>query len=73
MQEVLGILADCANDVVFPGYPYGLLMVDKIARVSNQEKEFLLNLFKARAGKSWRRFKMAVSALNSHDKLDKVS
>lgn len=72
MKEVLGILASCSNDVVFAGYPYGLLMADKIARVDNHEKEFLLTLFQARAGNSWKRLRMAVNALNSHDKLDSI-
>lgn len=71
-EEVLSTLAGCSNDAVFPGYPYGLLMVDKIARVSNQEKNFLLTLFKARAGKDWKKITFSVNSLNSHDVLDNV-
>jgi len=41
-------LIDNCNDALFLGYPYGLILADKLARVSNQEKnslkmKFLLN------------------------------
>ena len=73
LKHVLGVLASYSKDSVFPGYPYGLLLVDQVARISNEERNYLLNTFEGRAGKAWLRVKMAVNALNSHEKLDKVS
>lgn len=73
MNKVLSVLAAYSKDSVFPGYPYGLLLVDRIARVTNEEKEYLLTLFKVKAGKSWRRLEKALNVLNSHEKLDSVS
>ena len=47
-EEILPLLIYNSNDALFLGYPYGLILIDKIARVSNQEKnslrmKFLLN------------------------------
>lgn len=39
--ELLNILSKNSKDPVFLGYPYGLIMVDKLARVTNNEKEYL--------------------------------
>ncbi|MBW2996411.1 hypothetical protein KY332_03865 [Candidatus Woesearchaeota archaeon] len=72
MMDVLGMLAGQANDAVFPGYPYGLLMADKIARVSNEEKEYLLTLFKAHAGSKWNKIKNGLNVVNAHDVLDNI-
>jgi len=33
-------LADNSTDFAFPGYPYGLVMADKFARISNNEKQY---------------------------------
>ncbi len=34
-------LSTNSSDGTFPGYPYGLIMVDKLARVKNEEKNYL--------------------------------
>ncbi|MBR9691707.1 hypothetical protein GOV06_02880 [Candidatus Woesearchaeota archaeon] len=71
-NEVLGGLAANSNDNVFPGYPYGLIMVDKLARVSNEGKDYLLTLFKANAGKKWGKLKTNLNVLNAHEILDNI-
>jgi len=43
-KSVLGCLLDNCRDISFPGYPYGLILADKFARVSNKEKEYLQNI-----------------------------
>jgi len=40
-KEVLPFLITNCNDALFLGYPYGLIAVDKLARVSNAEKNSL--------------------------------
>lgn len=72
LKETVEVLAAYSKDAVFPGYPYGLILVDRIARVSNQEKGFLRTLFEAKAGKSWKRLKTALNAQNSHEMLDSI-
>ena len=47
-KEYLSYLVSNCNDALFLGYPYGLIFVDRMARVSNSEKnslkmKFLLN------------------------------
>jgi len=41
--KVLGFLAVNARDAMIPGYPWGLVRADMLARVSNQEKEYLMH------------------------------
>ncbi|MBW2993176.1 DNA double-strand break repair nuclease NurA, partial [Candidatus Woesearchaeota archaeon] len=53
IEEILEQLAKNCSDAVFPGYPYGLILADKFARISNKEKEYLLTVFQAKAGKTW--------------------
>ena len=38
VSAVVNALATTAIDLSFPGYPYGLVMADRLARVSNEEK-----------------------------------
>ncbi|MEE9525395.1 MAG: DNA double-strand break repair nuclease NurA [Candidatus Woesearchaeota archaeon] len=73
VDEVLGMLRANANDAVFPGYPYGLVMVDKIARISNEEKDYLLTIFKSQAGKKWEKISRSLNMLNAHEILDNIS
>lgn len=40
-KEILPYLIRNCNDALFLGYPYGLILVDKMARVSNEEKNSL--------------------------------
>ena len=44
-KEVLPHLIQNCGDALFLGYPYGLLLADKLARVSNQEKSSLMMRF----------------------------
>jgi hypothetical protein len=73
MDNVLGILASNSNDAVFPGYPYGLIMADKLARVSNSEKDYLLTLLKAKFGRRWKDVEASLNVMNGHDVLDRIS
>jgi hypothetical protein len=37
IEKYIGLLAECAKDASFPGYPYGLIDADRFARVSGIE------------------------------------
>lgn len=71
--EALKSLIPYSNDPVFPGYPYGLVYVDRFARISNQEKEFLKTQIITKLGKDFEKIKKYINALNAHDVLDNIS
>lgn len=73
IEDVLNLLIANSNDSVFPGYPYGLILTDIFARVSNEEKDYLLTKFQLKAGKSWDKIKTSINVLNCHSILDKIS
>lgn len=68
----LGCLMKNSNDAVFPGYPYGLILADKIARVSNEERDYLLTKIKAKFGENWKTIEKSLNVLNGHSVLDKI-
>lgn len=70
--EVLGVLVRNSKDYVFPGYPYGLLVADRFARVSNKEKDYLFTMLKTKFGARWSKVENHLSALDAHDILDSV-
>jgi hypothetical protein len=68
--NILQSLVNNSQDALFLGYPYGLLAVDKIARISNNEKSslkmrFLLNT----ENKEIARY---ITTSNAHDILDTI-
>lgn len=67
MQEVVSALAASANDVVFVGYPYGLVVADQLARVSNREKELFQSVFSQYVGTDF-----ATDAVDAHNILDRI-
>src|SRR3989344_846368 len=40
-KEVLPYLPELSKDALFLGYPYGLILADKLARISHQEQKSL--------------------------------
>jgi hypothetical protein len=69
---ILGEIAFISNDPVFLGYPYGLIEADKIARVSNREKEILRIEMSAKMGKKWLDLEEKERAVNAHSILDNM-
>jgi len=72
-EELNGILKKQSNDPVFPGYPYGLLEADRLARVSKKEQEYLRTKFMTKFGKSWRNVKTYLRTKDAHEILDSIS
>jgi hypothetical protein len=67
---ILSSLLEHSTDSLFVGYPYGLVFVDKLARITNKEKDaqkmqFLLN-------KNNSKIAAYVHATNAHDILDSM-
>lgn len=72
IAEALEQLAKNANDAIFPGYPYGLLLADQFARISGREKDYLVTMFQIKAGKLWERLKQQINTKNAHSILDSI-
>ena len=70
-KEVLPHLIHNSNDALFLGYPYGLIFVDQIARVSNSEKNSLKMNFLLR--KDNQEIAEYLSTSNAHEILDNIS
>ena len=49
--KVFGFLAVQSKDLVLPGYPYGLIKADRLARVSESEKAYHRTRFLSRLPK----------------------
>lgn len=72
IQELLSLLSENASDPVFLGYPYGLVIADKLARVSNQEREYLLTMLMSSSGEKWKDIKKQCNSVNAHSILDNI-
>ncbi|MBI2137015.1 DNA double-strand break repair nuclease NurA [Candidatus Woesearchaeota archaeon] len=72
IPELVAELAENSKEITFPGYPYGLIMADKMARISEKEAECLKAKIAATAGKNWGAIGRSLSALNAHEILDSI-
>ena len=72
LNGLLACLALHAREATFPGYPYGLIEADRMARVSNQQRRYHRTLLESRLGKQWHSLKEAMSSLDAHDILDSM-
>lgn len=72
-EELLSQLAANSSDPVFLGYPYGLIEVDRIARVSNKEAEYLKTKLMIEFGKDWEQIRKLENTNNAHKILDSIS
>ncbi len=69
VEDVLGHLAFQARDPIFLGYPYGLVDADKMARVTDEEVEYLRNMGDNKMSKT---FRDKVNSSNAHDRLSEI-
>jgi hypothetical protein len=70
--ERLRVLAHYSHDLIFPGYPGGLVLADRLARVSNEERESLRVHAKTLLRELRERVVNAEAAKDSHDILDSL-
>lgn len=66
--EVLPYLLPNSRDALFLGYPYGLILADQLARVTNEEKNSLRMNFLLR--KENKEILQYVNSINAHEILD---
>ncbi len=70
LPSLLPFLVEHSQDAVFLGYPYGLILADKLARVSNEERNALrLNFLLRKENKGIVDY---LQATNAHDILDRL-
>ncbi len=72
VNALLSALAQNSTDPVFYGYPYGLIDVDAVARISDEEKQMLQTTFSVKLGKEWQEFSKRLSSMDAHEILDKI-
>ncbi len=70
--DLLSMLRSYSTDPVFLGYPYGLIKVDSLARVSIKEAEFIKMKIVSKLGKGFKELEGALNSLNSHSILDNI-
>ena len=70
-EEAINELASNCADPIFIGYPYGLVEADRIARVSNQEKEMLKTTILVKLRN--KNIEKYLNSVNAHEILDKIS
>lgn len=70
--KIIGTLSAHSKDPIFPGYPYGLIKADQLARVSNQEKEYQRNLLIGKLGNKWEILRNKIDAPDAHKVLDTI-
>lgn len=71
-ENIISLLAANSTDPVFLGYPYGLIVADRMARITNKEVELLKTRFRIAAGKNWTKINNYLRTKNSHDILDNI-
>ena len=68
MEAATALMA--VNDPSFPGYPYGLVEADFLARITHREQRAMIELLRTRLGNAWQSHS---GALDSHSILDSLS
>lgn len=72
LGKLLAALRDQSNDATFPGYPYGLIMADRFARVSDNDAEVTKSKIAATANAEIKELLRQEKALDAHSILDRM-
>jgi len=74
IENIISAIAENSKDIAFPGYPYGLIDADKLARVTMTEQTS--NEFQLRAAISdkevWKELANFVKSTDAHEILNKL-
>lgn len=72
LGKLLAALRNQSNDATFPGYPYGLIMADRFARISDNDADVTKAKIRAAADGETRKMLQGEKALDAHRILDKM-
>ena len=70
IPELAAELSENSKEITFPGYPYGLIMADRFARVSNNEADITRAKIRATADAGMKKLLKQEKALDAHGILD---
>ncbi|MCW3975717.1 MAG: DNA double-strand break repair nuclease NurA [Candidatus Bathyarchaeota archaeon] len=72
LVEIMTLLVKNSSDATFPGYPYGLIDVDRLARVSYDEIEYYRGMILSQMNElgKWRKFSRHIYASDAHSILN---
>jgi hypothetical protein len=73
ISSVVTILSLFSDDPRFFGYPYGLIKADRMARISNQERDRERVKVKMLFRDDWKKIERFVHTKDAHDILDRIS
>ncbi len=72
LEKLLPELRSQSNDLAFPGYPYGLIMADRFARISDNDTDVTKAKIRATADDETRKLLRQEKALDAHSILDSM-
>ena len=72
LSQLTSMLAGQSNDLAFPGYPYGLIMADRFARISDNDVEITKSKIVATATAEMKELLKHEKALDAHSVLDNM-
>ena len=72
LSKLVAALKMQSNDLAFPGYPYGLIMADRFARVSEHDTGLMKAKIRATAGAEVKALLKDEKALDAHSILDRM-
>ena len=72
-EKIFSLMAQNSRDLTFPGYPYGMILADKLARVSEQEKSEAKLRMRVEFSKEVKEISSSISATDAHEILDKIA
>ncbi|MBR9677195.1 DNA double-strand break repair nuclease NurA [Candidatus Woesearchaeota archaeon] len=72
IESIANTLAINSSDPAFLGYPYGLVFVDKLARVTNRQKELYKTSILAKAKEQKSIIEQLERSTNAHNILDSI-
>lgn len=72
LNEIMSSLGNNASDATFLGYPYGLIDVDRFARVKYDELEYYRGMILSQISKikKWKKFSRHIQASDAHSILN---
>ncbi len=72
LGKLVAALKPQSNDLAFPGYPYGLIMADRFARISDSDADVTKAKIRATADGETRKLLQSEKALDAHRILDSM-
>lgn len=72
LHKLMAALKAQSNDLAFPGYPYGLIMADRFARISDNDTDVTKAKIRATANGETRNLLQSEKALDAHRILDRM-